>query len=123
MSTKKRDDRIKLAGIKIFPKIGASAEERFIAQKCEVDLTVEDNFEGAASQDSLENSIDYSKILSVVQTAAHQGEFALLETLAYKIVRTVLREFPVKRVRVKIRKWPASLMDKIGYVEVDVEES
>lgn len=123
MSRKKRDDRIKLAGIKIRPRIGVTAEERSIAQQCEVDLTVEDNFEGAASQDSLDNSIDYSKILSVVQTTAQQGEFALLETLAYKIVRTVLQEFPVKRVRVKIRKRPASLADKIDYVEVDVEES
>lgn len=123
MSGKKRDDRIKLAGIKICPKIGVSAEERSIAQKCEVDVTVEDNFEGAASQDSLDNSIDYSKILSVVRTTAHRGEFVLLETLAYRIVRTVLREFPVKRVRVKIRKRPESLMDKIDYVEVDIEES
>jgi dihydroneopterin aldolase len=87
-----------------------------------VDLTIEDNFEGAASQDSLENSIDYSLLLATVQEIAGGGEFSLVETLAYKIVRKVLQIFPVKRVRVKVRKTPESLAGQIDYVEVDVED-
>jgi len=106
----------------MYPRIGATAEERSIPQKCEADLTIEDSFEGAAAQDSLENSIDYSNVLSSVKETAHTGEFSLIETLAYKIVRTVLQEFPVKRASVKIRKRPASLIDQIDYVEVEVEE-
>ena len=118
----RRDDRITLVGIKINPRIGVTEQERAVPQKCEVDLTVEDNFEGAASQDSLENSIDYSLLLSTVQEIAAEGEFSLVETLAYKLVRTVLQAFPVKRVRVKVRKTPESLSGQIDYVEVDVED-
>ena len=87
-----------------------------------MDLTVWDNFEGAASQDSLESSIDYSRLLAVVREIASKGEHSLVETLAYKIVRHTLQSFPVSRVRVKIRKRPVSLRDQIDYVEVEVEE-
>jgi len=123
LSRKKREDRITIAGIKISPRIGVTPEERSIPQKCEADLTIEDNFEAAAAQDSLDSSIDYSALLSLVRKTAHNGEFSLLETLAYRIVRLVLQEFPVKRARVKIRKRPAGLMDQIDYVEVEGEES
>ena len=123
MSRKNREDRIKLAGIRLFPRIGVTAEERAVPQQCEADLTIEDNFEGAAAQDSLDSSIDYTALLSAVQRTAHTGEFSLLETLAYRIVRLVLQEFPVKRARIKIRKRPAALADQIDFVEVDVEES
>ena len=123
MSKKKRDDRITLAGIKLFPRIGVTPEERSDPQQCEADLTIEDNFEGAAAQDSLDSSIDYSAVLDAVRKTAHAGEFSLLETLAYRIVRLVLQEFPVKRASIKIRKRPAGLVDQIDYVEVEVEES
>lgn len=123
MSKKKRDDRITLAGIKLSPRIGVTAEERSAPQACEADLTIEDNFEGAAARDSLDGSIDYSAVLSVVRKTAHTGEFSLLETLAYRIVRLILQEFPVKRASIKIRKRPAGLIDQIDYVEVEVEES
>lgn len=123
MTRNKREDRITLAGIKLFPRIGVTPEERSVPQQCDADLTIEDNFEGAAAQDSLDNSIDYSAVLSAVQKTAHTGEFSLLETLAYRIVRLVLQEFPVKRASVKIRKRPAGLADQIDYVEVEVEES
>lgn len=122
MTRKKQDDRITLAGIKIYPKIGVTVEERAEPQECEVDLSIWDNFEGAASQDSIESSIDYVRLLAVVQETASDGEFSLLETLAYKVVRTILEAFPISRSQVKIRKRPVSLLNQINYIEVEVEE-
>ena len=75
MSTKKRDDRIKLAGIKIFPKIGASAEERFIAQKCEVDLTVEDE------QDFIEDCSFCCRPNRIVISPIQEGEGLLVTAM------------------------------------------
>jgi len=122
LTQKKHEDRITLDGIKICPHIGVTIEERSKPQECEADLSIWDNFAGAASQDSIESSIDYCRLLEVVQKTAATGEFTLVETLAYKIVRKILQEFPVDRARVKIRKRPVSLQDKINYVEIEVEE-
>lgn len=123
MTRNKRDDRITLSGIKLFPCIGTTTEERSKPQLCEADLTVRDIFEGAAAQDSLESSIDYVRLLQKVQEIAGKGEYSLVETLAYRIVRAVLQDFPVKSARIRIRKRPENLRDQIDYVEVDVEET
>ena len=122
MKRNKQDDSITLAGIKIYPRIGVTSQERSTPQECEADLTIWDNFEAAASRDCLDNSIDYSRLLAAVRAIASAGEYSLVETLAYRIVRGTLQSFPVNRVRVKIRKRPLSLQDQIDYVEVQVEE-
>jgi dihydroneopterin aldolase len=112
-----------LSGVKIYPRIGVTHEERSAPQECQADLMVWGDFEAAASTDSLNESIDYTQILSLVQKIAGEAEYLLIETLAYKIVRAVLQSFPVSRARVKLRKRPASLLGQLDFVEVDVEES
>lgn len=123
MAYKTCQDQITLSGIKIYPRIGTGAEERLSAQECCADLTLWGDFEAAAATDSLDKSIDYSQVLLAVQDTAKVCEYNLLETLAYRIVRTVLRNFPVSRVRIRLRKRPAALIDQIDFVEVEVEES
>jgi 7,8-dihydroneopterin aldolase/epimerase/oxygenase len=120
---KARQNQITLAGIKLYPHIGTTPEERQTAQECQADLTLWGDFEAAAATDSLAESIDYCKVLAAAQDNANACEYCLLETLAYRIVRAVLRNFPVDRVRIKLRKRPALLRDQIDFVEVEVEES
>jgi dihydroneopterin aldolase len=117
------DDRITLAGVKLQPRIGITGEERKVPQECEAELTVWSSFEAAASTDSIDASIDYCRLLEAAQEIAGACEYNLVETLAYRITRKILQDFPVNRVRVKVRKRPADLRDKIDFVEVEVEES
>jgi 7,8-dihydroneopterin aldolase/epimerase/oxygenase len=117
------EDRMTLAGIKIFPRIGVTPEERSAAQECQADLTLWGSFEAAAAEDALNLSIDYCQILSVIQKIAEAREYNLLETLAYAIVRTVFQSFAVTRVQVKLRKRPSILLKDLDFVEVEVEES
>ena len=123
MARKHKEDRITLAGVKIYPRIGTTPEERNVAQECAVDLTLWGNYEPAAATDSLASSIDYCQVLSIVKQIASAREYSLMETLAYEIVRNVLQGFPVNRVQAKLRKRPASLLGEIDFVEVEVEES
>jgi dihydroneopterin aldolase len=118
-----RQDKITLSAVKIYPHIGTTTEERASSQECCVDLALWGDFEAAASTDSLEKSIDYVRVLSIVQQTALAQEYNLVETLAYKIVRKVFQSFPVNRVSVKVRKRPELLCDKLDFVEVEIEES
>jgi len=118
-----RQDRIVLAGVKIYPRIGTTQEERISPQECQADLILWGDFEAAAATDSLNKSVDYTRVLSVVQQTAGAQEYNLLETLAYRTVRNVLQSFPVSRVSIKVRKRPASLRDQIDFVEVEIEDS
>jgi dihydroneopterin aldolase len=117
------EDRMTLAGIKIFPRIGITPDERSAPQECHADLSLWSSFEAAAAADDLDQSIDYCRVLSAVQKVAESREYNLLETLAYEIARTISQSFPIDRVRVRLRKRPSVLMQELDFVEVEVEES
>jgi FolB domain-containing protein len=103
-------------------RLGVDASERKNPQDCEADIVVWGNSEPGASTDDLSHVIDYAKILSKVLEIADGREYALLETLACSITSGVLQEFPVTKVLVKVRKRPVALLDKLDYVEVEIEE-
>jgi dihydroneopterin aldolase len=120
--TRNRLGRISLFGVRLNPRIGVSPGERRLPQPCEADVTLWGDFEPAANTDSLEKAVDYSRVLRTVDEAAHVREYNLVETLAREIARSVLQEFPVEKVGVRVRKRPAALSGKIDYVEVELEE-
>lgn len=123
MATRSHEERVTVNGIKLHPRIGVTPGERRLPQPCQADVTLWGDFEAAASTDSLDKALDYSQVLNLVMETAHSREYNLLETLAYQIARRVLQSFPAARVGVKVRKRPVSLMEKIDFVEVEVEES
>ena len=92
-------------------------------QLCQADVSLWGDFEAAASTDSIDVAVDYGRVLDLVVEIAHCQEYHLLETLAYQIARRVLQSFPVSRVGVKVRKKPASLIEKIDFVEIEIEQS
>ena len=114
---------MKLSGIRIFPRIGVTPEERASPQECHADVVISGNWAVAAAADDLADSIDYCLILEKVRTVAAAREYVLLETLAYALAKCVLTNFPVESVNVKVRKRPAVLRDMLDCVEIEVEES
>lgn len=122
MSNNVREDRITLAGIKIRPRIGVTPGERRLPQPCQADIIIFGDFEAAASTDSLDRAINYSRVLSTVLEATNAREYNLLETLAYSLGRAILQSFPARRVVVKVRKRPMTLVEKLDFIEVEVEQ-
>jgi len=118
----KKSDRLTLANIKLMPRIGVTPGERRQPQLCQADVTIWGDFEAAAATDELQRALNYSKIYQKVMESAHAKEFNLLETLAYQVARDVLTSFPVHKVNVRLRKRPASLADKLDFIEVETEE-
>lgn len=123
MVAKSALDRITLVGIRLRPRLGVTPGERRTPQSCTADISIWGDFEAAASTDDLAATLDYSKILAKAVEVAHQREYNLLETLAYRLGRAVLQGFPAHRVSVKVRKQPAALSDQLDHVEVEVEQS
>ncbi len=123
MTPRSPGDRITLSRVRLHPRIGVTDGERKTPQACEADVTVWGDFEAAASTDAIEKALDYSRILATVVAVADQREYNLLETLAYRLARKVLQDFPAHRVGVRVRKRPASLIGQLDFVEVEVEQS
>jgi dihydroneopterin aldolase len=123
LSYRSQGDRITLAGVKLLPRIGVTPGERRMPQPCEADIVLWGDFEAAATTDSLDNALDYSKVLKQVVEISLAREYNLLETLACRISREILQSFPARRVGVRVRKRPAALTDRLDFIEVEVERS
>jgi dihydroneopterin aldolase len=123
LATVSQHDSITLAGVRLRPRIGVTPGERRLPQPCQADVTIWGDFEPAASTDALDKASDYCRILATVLETAHGREYNLLEALTYRIARAVLQAFPAKRVRVRVRKRPAVLLESLDFIEVEVEES
>ena len=119
----KLPDRLKLSGIKIFPRIGVTPQERATPQECRADVVIFGDWSGVAAKDDLTCSIDYCLILEKVRAVAEAREYILLETLAHSITQSVLNDFHVGIVNVKVRKQPAVLRDLLDFVEIEVEKT
>lgn len=121
LNFRKHGDRITLSGVKIYPRIGITQEERNSPQECLADLTLWYDMETAAKTDSLDQSIDYCLVLATMQTAVGAKEYNLIESLAYEIIKNVIQSYPIARARIKLRKRPEILIKHLDFIEVEVE--
>ena len=83
---------------------GALEGEQDAAQPFEIDLEVEADFRGAARDDDLAKTVDYSLVVEKATEIVHQRQYRLLEALAGAIATEVLEIPAVRAVTVTVRK-------------------
>ena len=97
-------DKIYLTGIRIEAIVGIWEWERRLPQTVLVDLEMAADIRRAAASDSIEDTLNYKLVAKRVQELVTESKFQLVETMAEKIAATVIGEFAVPWIRVKINK-------------------
>jgi dihydroneopterin aldolase len=96
--------RIALEGLELHAFHGVYPHERESGNWFEIDIAVEADFLLAATHDELNETVNYESLFRIVKDEMEIPS-KLLETVAQKVVETVLREFPsVLSVEFKIAK-------------------
>ncbi len=97
-------DQIILEGMEFYGFHGANPEERALGQSYVVDLAVELDLRRPGGSDRLEDTVSYSHLYRTVKLVMEGESKNLLEATAQSIADRVLSEFPVKGVRVRVKK-------------------
>jgi len=97
-------DRIILEGIKVYGFHGANPEERAVGQPYLVDLAVELDLSKPGVSDRLEDTVSYTELYRAVRAVVGGESKSLLEATAQAVAGKVLAEFPVRAVRVVLKK-------------------
>ena len=113
-------DRLALSGIECRCHIGVTEEERRERQKIEVDLELYADLEEAGRTGDLARAIDYRDVCESVRGHLEEGTFHLVEAAARGVLDLVLARFPVRRARVRVRKF---VLTRVAHVEVQMERS
>ena len=97
--------KISLEGMEFYARHGYYEEERVIGNKYSVDITLDVDFELAASDDKLEGTVNYEKVYEIIQNVM-SIDANLLEHLAGKMVKSLKENFnSIQHVKVRVSKY------------------
>ncbi len=111
-------DSIILREVEVKSRIGVPVKERQRPQRLTITVELKGlSLRKAGKSDGIEKTINYFPIYQGIKKLAQARPRKLLETLAEEIAAWILSEFPVKRVRVEVRKF---IFPDASYVAVAV---
>lgn len=97
-------DKILIQGLEISCIIGTLPRERKRKQAVVIDLEFTAPVRKAAKRDDLRDALNYQKIAECATEIVSQSRFFLIETLAERLAQTLLREFKLKNILVRVSK-------------------
>jgi dihydroneopterin aldolase len=115
-----RVDRVFIEGLEVDTVIGAYDWEREIRQCLRLDLQMGWDNRPAAAGDDLSQALDYASVAARVQAFAEASQFILVETFAERLVQTLMEEFHIPWMRLKLTK-PGAVKAARGGVGVEIE--
>lgn len=113
-------EKIQITGLSVEAYIGVPQIERDHPQSLLIDLTLEADFSKAVLHDEFSQTIDYLKVVEKVKRAVASRPFSLIEGLAGNIAELILTDSRVETVHVRVRKFPASLVDHVQHISFEL---
>lgn len=97
-------DKIFLSALSVECIVGIWEWERRVKQTVIIDLEMAADIRRAAATDAIEDTVDYKKVSKRVQSFVAASRFQLVETLTERIAQTIVTEFGVTWVKVRLNK-------------------
>ena len=104
MDNEAHPDTIFLHELRVDTVVGIWDWERKIRQTVSIDLEMGTDIRRAAGSDTIEDTLNYKSVAKRVQQFVGDSEFQLVETMAEKIAETVLAEFDLPWIQVRVSK-------------------
>lgn len=115
-----RGDQIHLVGLEFFGYHGVLPEERRQGQPFVVDVTLVLDLEPAGRSDDLRRTVDYAEVREHVAAVVEGPPRALIEAVAEAVADRLLQTYPLRQVRVAVKKPRAPLGGRFGWVGVEI---
>ena len=114
-------DILSIEGLKVDTTIGVYKWEREVKQSVIIDLVLEIKNTNPAFEDSIELAVDYMAVSDMVSDLVRSSSYLLIESLAEAIARQILKEFAIRKVRLKLSK--PSAIQSASNVSIHIERS
>lgn len=111
---------IRLNNMIFYAHHGYYQAERELGQKFEVDIEMTCDLTHAVESDDLHDTINYKRVYENVSKIFISTKFTLIETLAERISRNILSQFPIHSIRIRVRKPQVALNGFLDNVEVEL---
>ena len=109
------DDLIHIEQLELAARIGVPDEEREQAQRLTASITIWPLIGFGQMGDRIESTVDYAAVCGEVKQFVAARSDKLIETLAEEIALRLLGSFPVRKVRLELRKF---ILPDVSHVAV-----
>ncbi len=89
----------------------------------EIDIHMDLDLTNAMISDDVNDTVDYSNVVELVKKIFFENDCNLIEYVANKICKGILKKYPIQKVIIKIRKPHAPINADIDTVEVEIEQN
>ena len=113
-------DKIRLLNLKIPAKHGAYELEKDKEGLFELDIEMFTDLSLPGSSDDLTDTVNYDEAVSLIREIFTEKEYNLIEAVGETICSRLLEQYPIQKVRIKIRKPHAPIMANLDTVEVEL---
>ncbi len=113
-------DKLTLDDVRFFGRHGVTKAEESVGAWFSVDVELAVDLTPAAISDDLGAAVDYGAVAKHVVEIGTGPRVNLIERLASLIAEALLREFPAREVRVRVRKMTAPLDGVVGTPGVEL---
>jgi dihydroneopterin aldolase len=114
-------DRITVQGIDVYAHHGVHPAERELGQRFVIDVQLYGDWSAPGESDALGDALDYVAVHRRIREVAASQSYHLLEALATRISRALLRDFPVARTVVTVHKPNPPIANFLGRVSVTLD--
>ena len=97
-------DKVFIKDLEVEAVIGVYDWEREVRQLISINLEMNFNTKKAGRSDRIDDALNYKNISKCIIELTESSKSKLIESLAQKIAKTVLSEFPVSSVIVTVEK-------------------
>jgi dihydroneopterin aldolase len=113
-------DKLTLDDVRFFGRHGVTKAEESVGAWFAVDVALTVDLTPAAVSDDLGAALDYGAVAKRVVEIGTGPRVNLIERLAGLMAEALLREFPAREVRVRVRKLTAPLDGLVGTPGVEL---
>lgn len=114
-------DYIQITGIRCYGYTGYLPEEQVLGQWFEVDVKLWLDLSASAKTDSIEDTLDYRNVISLVKNLVKTSKFVLVERLTGTIADSILAASDrVTQVHVVLSKLAAPIPDFGGKISIEM---
>jgi 7,8-dihydroneopterin aldolase/epimerase/oxygenase len=113
-------DEIHIEQLEVSSVIGVSEHERKTPQRLTINISFWPRRQTRDMQDKVGETINYAIVAEATQKFVHDEAVNLIETLADRLAAHLLKNFPIQKITLEIRKFP---LEHAKYVSATVTRS
>jgi len=117
------EDKIIIKGLHCSVRLGVKKEEQEVKRNCELDFWIYYDLSAAGRSDDLDLTVNYSKVIDIVQSLSQTVQYKLLESFAFRLFDEIFRNTTARRIRLRVKKMNPPIEARFQYVGVELERS